>query len=379
MFSRRLSSLFNKTVASVTAAAVLAAMPGGAFGLSGPKCEKQGVAKGTPKGRAVGPIRAPSPAALAMRAAGAQPDEGKHTRAANKTGGKSKKPLPEWVFSPAMQKHRQEWMKEYRWWIRGAIQLGIWSVIVVIGRQGWRWGKDNERNFLLKDDRWFEASPDLDGGADKFGHTIGMYLLNRGYTWIWMESGGSRWAGVLVGTLTSLAVGTVIEVGDAYTARYGFSYTDIIFNLIGTVLGAVQDAVPALDPVYSMSIFWFPSAGFYTSKNSQKQDMLTDYSGTKHFFHILLAGVPYVNRTYARYLRLDLAYWTRGFKKYDRGYTDDPEKFSAKRVVYFGVSIDFAQLVLDLWPKKWYRTSTAIFLKYVNLYSPFETGFKLVF
>ena len=40
---------------------------------------------------------------------------------------------------------------------------------------------------------------------------------------------------------------------------------------------------------------------------------------------------------------------------------------------------EIARLVLDLWPKKWYRTSTAVFLKYVNLYAPFETGFKMVF
>jgi hypothetical protein len=363
MFSRRLSSPLKKSVAVVTAAAVLAVMPGAVSGLSGPKCERPKAAKRSSKAHAAVPVRPPSPAALAMRASGPKDTGKKPARDTKKGGKKANKPLPDWVFSPAMKRHRQGWMEEYRWWVRAAFQLGIWTVVVVIGRQGWKWGQT--RKFLLKDDRWFEESPDLDGGADKFGHTIGMYLLNRGYSWVWLNTGGSRWAAVLTGTLTSVAV--------------GFSYTDIIFNMIGTVLGALQDAIPALDPLYSMSIFWFPSQGFFSSKNPSKQDMLTDYSGTKHFFHILLAGIPYVNRTFARYLRLDLAYWTRGFKKYDRGYTDDPEKFNAKRVVYFGVSIDFAQLVMDLWPKKWYRTSTAIFLKYVNLYGPFETGFKLVF
>ena len=377
MLSCRFTTPFKKSVATVSAGVLLAVTPASASGLSGPKCKRPKTAKVKGRGGPAGLVPAPTPAALAMRAAGPR-DAGKKPAQDEKKGGKrAKEPLPEWVFSPAMQRHKQGWMKEYRWWVRGAVQLLTWSIVVIIGRQGWKWGQT--RKFLLQDDRWFEESPDLDGGSDKFGHTIGMYLLNRGNTWFWLETGGSRWAGVLVGTLSSVAVGTVIEVGDAYTARYGFSYTDIVFNLIGTALGALQDAIPALDPLYSMSIFWFPSEGFFSSKNPDKQDMLTDYSGTKHFFHILLAGIPYVNRTFARYLRLDIAYWTRGFKKYDRGYTDDPDKFSAKRVVYFGVSIDFAQLVLDLWPKKWYRTSTAIFLKYVNLYAPFETGFKLVY
>jgi hypothetical protein len=279
------------------------------------------------------------------------------------------KKLPDWLGSPAARKRPYRWQYDYRWWILGGVLFANAAITVLIGRSAWDWGEN--RGFKLQDDRWFEKSPDLDGGADKLGHLVGMYLMSRGMTYIFDETGMPHWVAVLAGGLNSAMVGTLIEVGDAYTAKYGFSYTDIVFNLIGTGFAMLQDSVPILDDLFSLSIWWFPSRGYLFSKD-KKQEMFTDYTGTKHFLHLLLSGVPYVKETPLRYFRLDVAFWSRNFKPYDYGYPDNLQQF-----VYIGASVDFAQLVWDVFPKKWYRTSTYVFLKYFNIYGPFETGVKL--
>lgn len=242
------------------------------------------------------------------------------------------------------------------------------AVTVLIGRSVWDWGEN--RSFRLQNDKWFEKDPDLDGGSDKFGHLVGLYLMSRGMTYIFDETGMPHWVSVLAGGFNSAMVGIFIEVGDAYTAKYGFSYTDVVFNMIGTCFGMLQDSVPLLDRLFSLSIWWFPSRGYLLTKE-KKQELFTDYSGSKYFLHLLLSGVPYINKTPLRYFRLDLAFWSRNFKPYDYGYPDN-----MKQYLYVGASVDFAQLVWDLWPDKWYRTSTYVFLKYFNVYGPFETGVK---
>lgn len=282
---------------------------------------------------------------------------------------------PEWLKSPAAKEmilqKQLSWQWKYRWLIRGGVLAATYGIVAGIGRSAWEWGSG--RDFLWKHDGWFEKDETLDGGSDKFGHLYGMYLLSRGITYIFDETMSPRWISILMGGLNSAAIGVIIEVGDAYTARYGFSYTDVVFNLIGTALAVVQDTFPIMDGLFSLSMWWFPSKG-YINESGNKQELFTDYTGTKYFFHILLSGIPYIKDTPLRYFRLDAAFWSRGFKPYDYGYPDEMSQH-----LYFGISLDFAQIVLDTFPKKWYRTSTATFLKYYNLYGPFETGYTIDF
>ena len=282
--------------------------------------------------------------------------------------------LPEWIDSPAAQRDMTKelsWQWKYRWLIRSGVLLTTYGIVVGIGRSAWEWGSG--RSFLLEHDGWFEKDHTLDGGADKFGHLYGMYLLSRGITYIFNETHCPHWLSVLMGALNSTLIGVIIEVGDAYTAAYGFSYTDIVFNLIGTAFAVIQDTIPVMDRLFSLSMWWFPSRGYLFS-HDKKQELFTDYSGTKYFLHLLLSGIPYINRTALRYFRFDVGFWSRNYKPYDFGYPDDLQQF-----LYFGMSVDFAQLVLDLWPDRWYRTSTSVFLRYFNLHGPFETGYKIRF
>ena len=297
----------------------------------------------------------------------------------DKRGGESRKGKgapkpnnkPAWLTSPALQKKTPPWQWKYRWLIRGGFLGATAGVVVLIGRSAWEWG--TKRSFKVQNDMWFQKREDLDGGADKFGHLVGMYLLSRGMTYIFDQTLCPHWISVLVGGVNSALLGLFIEVGDAYTALYGFSYSDIVFNLLGTALGVLQDSIPVLDRLFSVSMWWFPSQGYLHSKE-KKQEAFTDYSGTKYFFHLLLSGVPYIRKTPLRYFRLDVAFWSRNFKPYDAGYPDNMHQY-----LYFGASVDFSRLVLDIWPDKWYRTSTAVFLKYFNIYGPFETGYKVKF
>jgi len=276
---------------------------------------------------------------------------------------------PLWLSSPAARAKIRDWRWKYRWWIRGGTLTLNWGIVVLVGRGSWQWGKS--RKFLFHNDRWFEKDPRLDGGSDKFGHLYGMYLMQRGFTYIFDETGAPHWLSTLASGINSALIGIAIECGDAYTAYYGFSYSDLVFDLIGTGLGVLQDAIPALDGLFSLSMWYWPSSGYLSDKNEHRENLFTDYDGTKYFFHLLMSGIPGVRRTPFKYLRLDVAYWARGFKPYSKDFP-----YHMRQYVYVGVSLDFAQMVWDLFPHKWYRKSTYVFLKYFNLYGPIESGYK---
>ncbi len=263
----------------------------------------------------------------------------------------------------------RDWRWKYRWYVlSGGLALS-WTIVVGIGRFAWKWGQSHE--FRVHSDGWFAKRPDLDGGSDKFGHMYAMYALERGFTYIFESLGIPHWVAVLASSINSALSGVAIELGDGFTAAYGFSSSDIAFDLMGTALGLVQDLYPPLRNVFALSYWYWPSSGFLSKRNPHKEKALTDYSGSKYFFHILGSGIPYVKDTPFRYLRFDLGFWSRGFKEYDKDFP-----YHMHQYFYLGLSVDFAKLVWDLFPHEWYRTSTYVFLKYFNLYGPFETGYK---
>lgn len=98
------------------------------------------------------------------------------------------------------------------------------------------WYKNYEKSsFHIKDDMgvWLQV--------DKFGHAYSAYSIAGPMSGMYMWTGMDRKKSVLLGSFESLGVLTAIELMDAYSAEWGFSYGDMGANVLGTALYAGQE------------------------------------------------------------------------------------------------------------------------------------------
>lgn len=256
--------------------------------------------------------------------------------------------------------------------------LFVPTLATLVGMQLWEWG--DQTHFKASSDGWF-SSKTTHGGADKLGHAWSFFVGTKIFTYyfdhVFPEN---HTKAALLGALLSSLGGVAVEIGDGFATDYGFSYTDIVFNSLGVLIALGQELFPWFDNLVDFSLYLFPSPGFTSSKNKNKTDVPTDYSGQLATLNIRLGGIPLVKDTFLRYFRLDVGYFTRCYQPYDAcskemsGVSD-----FESRNLYFGFSFDFARMISD----KYYRTTgqkfAVNFLRVVNLNGAFPVGFNVDF
>ena len=176
-------------------------------------------------------------------------------------------------------------------------------------RGGWRWG--NEGGFGRNTDH---------GGADKLGHAFTMYTLTRGTTRILEFTGLDHNTALLYGTLMGAGIGIGVEVGDAYTGKYGFAYEDLVADLSGVALGVLLETQPVLDSLMGFSIEYFPTRSFREASSRSWLEFEADTGGFSYMFNFRLAGLHNVGLILPRpldFFTADLGYFTRGFSSFD--------------------------------------------------------------
>ncbi|MGM0597641.1 MAG: DUF2279 domain-containing protein [Myxococcota bacterium] len=213
----------------------------------------------------------------------------------------------------------------------------------IIGLQMWDWG--DQTHFKAGSDGWLEQDQ-THGGADKTSHMYAFYmgakLFSRYFRNVFP---GRRNLAAVLGAGVSTLGGIAIEVGDGFATNFGFSYTDLVFDLAGVALGLAQELWPWFDDLFDFSILIFPSAGYLSDRNDKKIDFITDYSGQLLAFHLRLGGIPGLKKTFLKYFRFDLGYFTRCYQPYDAcsKETTGTKEFESRNV-YLGFSFDFARI-----------------------------------
>jgi hypothetical protein len=76
---------------------------------------------------------------------------------------------------------------------------------------------------------------------DKVGHGWSVYNLSRASTSAWKWAGLSQKQSVLIGSLTGFSYLTVIEILDAHSEKWGWSWADMAANIGGSSLFALQE------------------------------------------------------------------------------------------------------------------------------------------
>jgi hypothetical protein len=69
---------------------------------------------------------------------------------------------------------------------------------------------------------------------DKAGHIWSSYQLSRASTATWKWAGLSEKKSIFLGSASALAYQSIIEINDGFSADWGFSWSDMAANVIGT-------------------------------------------------------------------------------------------------------------------------------------------------
>ncbi len=237
-------------------------------------------------------------------------------------------------------------------YIRNGLLIGEVPVILFFGAKAWNW--EGDHSFYSEKEGWFGKDTDY-GGQDKAGHFFAHYMLQRSMYSVfdWTEDGSStKW---IYSLGSSLTCGFLIEIGDGFSSKYGFSYEDLVMDYSGILVGAMLDRFPVLGGFIGISGNWSPTDAYLDrfSSNSMFTDSLEfvdDYSGWTFYVNFKLAGFQNLGFDVPlalRLLQVDIGYYTRGYSNYDKNEYASPHE----RDICIGISINSAQLIAETWGK----------------------------
>jgi uncharacterized protein YfiM (DUF2279 family) len=234
--------------------------------------------------------------------------------------------------------------------IRNGILIGEVPLIALFGAKAWDWSGNH--SFYAKNEGWFGADTDY-GGMDKAGHLFAHYMIQRSMYSLfdWTENGDSRkW---LFSLGSSMSCGLLIELGDGFSSKYGFSFQDLTVDYAGILFGALLDRFPLAGGFVGLSAGFFPTDAYLANYKGESAfahtlGFVNDYSGWTFMLNIKPAGFEQVGvhvPLVFRLLQFDVGYYTRGYSNYDKGKYARPHE----RDFCVGISINFAQLFTESW------------------------------
>ena len=190
--------------------------------------------------------------------------------------------------------------------------MAVQGGIIIAGAIFWNYSERWTGEFGIENEGWF-GKESYNGGADKLGHAYTWCLLTRGLIHNYARHGYSRKSSAFWGFTIPAFNGIIIEILDGYT-DYNASTEDIVFNLLGSGLGAYLYLNPKLDEMIHLDWSYLPSSDF--TKNIKK-DFTTDYAGQVFTLEINAKGVrkilKYNHPSAIDYLQLGFSYYTRGY------------------------------------------------------------------
>ncbi len=155
--------------------------------------------------------------------------------------------------------------------------------------------------------------------------------------------------------------GVIIELLDGYT-DYNASTEDILFNLLGSGLGAYLYLHPTLDEIIHLDWSYIPSSDF---RDKVKRDFTTDYAGQMITLEVNGKGL---RKLFHQTEPNPLDYLQVGLSYYSRGYSGELETIK-QRVVGLTMGINFQPFF-----KKGSRART--FVKYYKIPYSFVGVFR---
>ncbi len=232
--------------------------------------------------------------------------------------------------------------------LRYSILVGFPAVHIAYGFFAWDWG--TSKSWRWGRERWFQGDTDS-GGADKAGHFFAHHLVTRLSYSVFSYTEKDQNMALAYSAITGATCGLLIEIGDAFTGRYGFSYEDLVADLVGVSAAVILDKYPVADEFIGITAEYWPSKAFRSTRKSNDKhigNFAGDYSGWKYLLNFKLAGFKYIGfdiPEFMRYIQLDFAYYTKNYTDYDMHYRPGG---TPKRHYSFGVSVNMREVTKDI-------------------------------
>jgi hypothetical protein len=175
------------------------------------------------------------------------------------------------------------------------------------------------------------------GGADKFGHMFGAYLICRSMTDVYRWTGFTKNTSLVISSCITQFLFTATELEDAFF-DIGFSVHDLIFNIAGNGLAVFSEKYSLFDDLVDFRIEYFPTKS-QRDIFPENLNFAEDYSGQRFLFVFKFSGIKKLNKKPIKYLELNSGYYTYGYKPplYLNGFKLD---FLRRRDVFFGFSVN---------------------------------------
>lgn len=214
------------------------------------------------------------------------------------------------------------------------------TIISFYGITSWGW-IGHGMKFNVRNEKWFQRNTYV-GGADKLSHAYSHFLITRGYYDIFLRMGLSPEEANLKSMIGGSITGLVIELGDG-VSHYGFSWEDLISDVVGIGFAGLLNAYPHLDELIGFQIQWWPQTAPAAHPNQKLRSPIDDYNNQKYAINLRASGIRVLNEYwYTRYLNLDFGYYSRGYKADKSNPGSDPDLFG--RNLFIGMSINLSKL-----------------------------------
>ena len=173
------------------------------------------------------------------------------------------------------------------------------------------------------------------GGVDKLGHFWGTYTLGHLFSNVYRRWDYAPQEANTYGAMSSLGLQTLMEVGDAFSSGFGFSYEDALMNVAGAGAAYVLGRYPSLARKIDFRLEYRPD-----TFSDLTNDVLTDYDNQRYILALKLDGFDALRDSYLGYLELHAGYYSEGYEDFSPGSPDNRQ-----RNLYFGIGINVSKLV----------------------------------
>lgn len=260
-------------------------------------------------------------------------------------------------FSPAAAASP---VKPARVWLITASQAALWTGSYFVLNKAWYAGFKRSSFHFFNDNReWLQM--------DKAGHSWTAYQVARYTTEAWQWTGITRKKSAWMGGISAMAYQSIIELQDAYSAEWGFSWGDMAANAAGAAAYVVQDLAWNSQRIqiklgYTPYDYGSPEFRLRRSQlfgRSLPERLLKDYNSQTYWLSVNLHAFAEGGR-WPPWLNIALGYNARGMLAGEENRWKDPggketsyPYVERTRHFFLSPDIDFTRIRTG---RKWLRT-----------------------
>lgn len=180
---------------------------------------------------------------------------------------------------------------------------GAWGGSIVGLSQVWYDGVDKTKWHTFDDSKnWLQM--------DKVGHFYTAHKINQLTTDLYRWSGYDRRKSLWIGTGVSMGYQTTLEMFDAYSAEWGFSWSDMAANTLGSASYLTQQLIwdeERIIPKFSYSPSKFASIRPEILGGTFAESLLKDYNGQTYWLSFS-PGTFFKNSKFPKWACISLGY-----------------------------------------------------------------------